>query len=145
MNTFHALRLALVSEMTAWAYSGGAEPSEVSARSIAAAIEWIEDYAKPMAERVYGDAAVPVGDRNASLLARYIVKERLTQINMRQLRLHPHKRHLRPLQEKGLLEEAIAVLEGSGWLMADPSREGSQPGQQRKDYRVNPAVLGRPA
>jgi hypothetical protein len=55
-----ALRLSLVSELTTWAFSGGSEPTEISARSVAAAIKWVEDYAKPMAQRVYGDAAVPV-------------------------------------------------------------------------------------
>ena len=138
-----ALRLSLVSELTAWAYAGGAEPGEISTRSVAAAIKWVEDYAKPMAQRVYGDAAVSVADRNAALLARYIVKHGLTDVNMRDMRLAPHKRYLKPLLEKGAMEEAFEVLTGSGWLRPNPSREGDSQGQPRKDYRVNPAVHGR--
>jgi hypothetical protein len=138
-----ALRLALVSELTAWAFNGGDEPADISARSMATAIKWIEDYAKPMAQRVYGDASVPAAERNASLLARYIRRHRMAEVNMRAMRLHPHKQHLKPLQERGAMEAAFELLAESGWLMADPSREGGGTGQQRKDYRVNPAVLGR--
>lgn len=38
-------RLALLSEFTRWAFNGGAEPSEVSNRSVAAAIDWAESWA----------------------------------------------------------------------------------------------------
>lgn len=135
-----ALRLALVSELTGWAFEGGAEPDVVSKRSVAAAITWVEDYAKPMAARVYGDAAVPEGERNAALLARYIRKARLPVINLRELRRHPHKPHLKPLQGKGALEDAIELLENAGWLRADYSRDGDAPGRPRLDYAVNPKV-----
>ena len=37
--------------------------------SLAAAIDWMEAFAKPTAQRVFGDAAVPAEDRNAALLA----------------------------------------------------------------------------
>ncbi|MEO7384908.1 MAG: DUF3987 domain-containing protein, partial [Novosphingobium sp.] len=134
------LRLALVSELTGWAFSGGAEPREVSAHSVAAAIKWVEDYGKPMAARVYGDAAVPQPERNASLFARYIRKHKLAEVNMRAMRLHPHKQHLKPLQAKGMMEEAFGLLVDAGWLMPSPSREGEAPGQTRKDFRVNPAI-----
>lgn len=136
-----ALRLALVSELTGWAFGGGAEPREVSKRSVAAAITWVEDYAKPMAARVYGDAAVPEVDRNAALLARYVRRTGLDRLNLRELRRTPHKSHLKPLQAKGALEDAIDLLENAGWVRADPHRDGDNPGQQRKDYRVNPKVL----
>jgi hypothetical protein len=137
------LRLALVAEYSLWAFTGGAEPVEVSARSISAAIRWVEDYAKPMAQRVYGDATVSEVDRNASLLARYIVRLGQDTLNMRELRQSPHKRALKPLLKSGAMEAAFAVLEDCNWLAADPSRSGNVPGQPRKDYRVNPEVLGR--
>lgn len=136
-----ALRLALVGELTGWAFNGGAEPNCVSQRSVAAAIEWVEHYAKPMAARVYGDAAVPEVDRNASLLARYVRKNRLDRLNLRELRRTPHKSHLKPLQGKNAMEDALDLLENAGWVRPDYHREGDGPGQQRKDYRVNPLVL----
>jgi hypothetical protein len=76
-------------------------------------------------------------------LARYIRKERMAEVNMRAMRLHPHKPHLKPLLEKGAMEAAFEVLVDAGWLMPTPSRDSDNPGQPRKDYRVNPAVLRR--
>jgi hypothetical protein len=136
-----ALRLALVSELTAWAFNRGEEPREVSERSIAAAITFAEDYLKPMAGRVYGDAAVPDGERNAALLARYIRRHGFSSINLREMRRTPHKSHLKPLQPKQALEDAMDLLENAGWARADFHRDGDNPGQPRKDYRINPKVL----
>lgn len=136
------LRLALVSELTGWAFGGGGEPASVSLRSLSAAIEWVENYGKQMAQRVYGDAAVSVADRNASLLARYILKTGMRTVNMRELRQHPHKTHLKPLQVKGAMDEAFEVMQDAGWLLPSFSRDGDTPGQQRKDYDVNPAAFG---
>jgi hypothetical protein len=42
---------------------------------VKAAAGWIDDFAKPMAARVYGDAGLPIAVRNAAALARYIVKD----------------------------------------------------------------------
>jgi len=80
------LRLALAAELSAWAWRGGDEPREISLATIEAAAEWIDDYAKPMAQRVYGDASLPMAERNAATLARYIVKAGLHTINRRELR-----------------------------------------------------------
>lgn len=138
------VRLALVAELTAWAFHGGPEPDEISARSVASAIDWVDTYAKPMAERVFGDAAVSQLDRNVSLLARYILKNRMERVNVRELRRPPHKSALKPLQAKGALDEAVDVLAGdAGWLLPDFSRDAPNKGQQRKDYIVNRAVFGK--
>lgn len=136
------LRLALVAELTAWAINGGAEPREVSARSLEAAAEFVDDYAKPMAERVYGDAALPVSERNAATLARYILKAGLRTINKRELRRSPHKSKLPGLREREALDAAISHLLDANWLIESPSREGGGIGRQREDYVVNPAVFG---
>lgn len=136
------VRLALLRELTGWAFGDGAEPASVSLTSLAAAINWCEEYAKPMAARVYGDAAVSEGDRNASLLARYIRRNRLDKVNMRELRRSPHKQHLKPLQAKDGIESAIAVLLDHNWLAPAFERDGANAGQPRKDFLVNPAVFG---
>ena len=138
-----ALRLALVSELSGWAFAGGAEPDAVSLRSLAAAIDWTEAFAKPTAQRVFGDAAVPVEDRNAALLAKHIVAHRMEVVNMRQMRQHPHRAELKALQKDGAMEAAFAALQLADWLRAAPNREGDTTGQPRKDFRVNPAVHGR--
>lgn len=114
------------------------EPREVSKRSVAAAITWVEDYAKPMAARVYGDAAVPEVDRNAALLARYVRRTGLDRLNLRELRRTPHKSHLKPLQAKGALEDAIDLLENAGWVRADPHRDGDKAGYHLSSDEMDP-------
>lgn len=136
------LRLALVSELIRWAWEGGQEPREVSRASIYAAAEFVDDYAKPHAERVYGDAALPLVERNAAVLARYIVKWGLRSINLRELKQSPHKSALPSLRQKAAMDDAVAHLVDANWLRPDLSREGGGPGQPRLDYLVNPAVLG---
>ncbi|GAA5049725.1 hypothetical protein GCM10023208_08140 [Erythrobacter westpacificensis] len=136
------LRLALVSELMAWAWDGDAEPREVSAESLIAAAEWVDDYAKPMSERVYGDAALPKVERNASILARYIVKRGFDRINLRTLKRAPHKTSLPGLRSSEVMNATVEYLVDAGWLMPDLSRDGETPGRQRLDYLVNPAVHG---
>jgi hypothetical protein len=135
------LRLALVAEFIAWAWNGGAEPVEVSATSLIAAAGWVDDYAKPMAERVYGDAALPEAERNAAVLAKYLRKLGEREINKRSLRRSPHKSRLPGLRETQAMDAAVELLVDAGWLLPNPSREGGGVGRERLDYLVNPAVL----
>lgn len=137
------LRLALAAEYAAWAYSGGDEPAEVSARSLVAACAWVDDYGKPMALRVYGDAALPKVERDAAVLGRYIVKLGERTINKRALVRSPHKSEHNLTGQA--LAEALDHLVGAEWLREAPSRAGDMPGRPKQDYIVNPAVLeGRP-
>ncbi len=136
------LRLALVAEYIRWAWLGGDEPREVSDDSLIAAAAFVDDYAKPMAERVYGDAALPAVERNAAVLARYICKSRMTSINKRELKQTPHKSKLPGLRDQRVMDEAIDFLVSAGWLLPAPSRDGDTSGRVRADYAVNPAVHG---
>mgnify|MGYP001281818432 CR=1 FL=1 len=136
------LRLALVAEFVRWAWAGGAEPSEISADSLIAAAEFVDDYAKPMAERVYGDAALPVVERNAAVLARYIRREGFRTINKRTLKQSPHKSRLPGLRDAQAMDAAVEHLVDAAWLNPTPSRDGGTRGRQTLDYAVNPAVHG---
>jgi putative DNA primase/helicase len=135
------LRLALVAEFMRWAWVGGAEPAEVSADALVAAAAFVDDYCKPMAERVYGDAALPVVERNASMLAKYVRKAKLRTVNKRELKRSPHKSSLPALRDPQAMDAAVDLLVDAGWLLPNPSRDGSNPGRERQDYLVNPAVL----
>jgi hypothetical protein len=54
------LRLALILELLWWSGDEGAsEPSVVSGAGVGAAAHLVDGYLKPMAERAYGDAALP--------------------------------------------------------------------------------------
>ena len=134
------LRLALTAELAGWAMTGGAEPREVSLASIEAAAEWIDSYAKPMAERVYGDAALPAAERNAAVLARYIVRKRLRAFNKRELKRSPHKSALPTLRDAKAMDAALEVLADGAWIEAAGKRDGDGPGRASGDFTVNPAV-----
>lgn len=136
------LRLALVAEYVGWALNGGREPDSISIDTIAAAAEFVDKYAKPMALRVYGDASLPVVERNAAILARYIIKNQFQRINARDLKRAPHKSQLPTMRMAQPLDEALAYLVDAGWLRESPSRNSDLPGRQRADFIVNPAIFG---
>jgi putative DNA primase/helicase len=136
------LRLALVSELARWAYEGGPEPRSISAKTVAAVAEFADDYAKPTALRVFGDAALPLVERNAATLARLILKHKLKRVNARDLKRTPFKQHLPGMREAEPLNEALAFLADADWLKPVPSRSGETPGRHSSDYAVNPAIVG---
>jgi hypothetical protein len=132
------LRLALVSEYVAWATGTGEEPRSISSRSIAAAADFVDEYAKPSALRVFGDAALPAVERNAAMLARHIQRHRLAGFNARQLR---RQSGLPGLKDAAALKAAIEHLTDCDWLREAGQREGGGHGRRSSDYVVNPAVL----
>lgn len=129
------LRLALVVEYLRWADTGGPEPETVSHLSLASALELADDYIKPMALRVYGDAALPAVERNAATLARYIVKHLPTRVNVRDIQRHWR---LPGLKVADAVKEALTLLAESDWLRPAPGRDGDSHGRQRADFLVNP-------
>ncbi len=142
------LRLALVLEHLWWAAPGRDNtgrlswkmtrfPEIIGPKAIVAAARLIDTYFKPMAERVYGDAALPQQDRSAATVAQWIVREKIRRVNARELR---RKTRLPGLKEAGPVQAALTVLEEAGWLRFDPSREGDQAGRVRQDYEVNPSL-----
>lgn len=133
------LRLALASEFAGWAYRGGPEPSSIKAETIKAVADFVESYALPMAERVYGDAALPVDERNAATLARYIKRNRLRSINTRDVQ---RTARLPGMREASDIAPAVEALVEAGWLRPDPSRKGGGVGRHKADFAVNPSIHG---
>lgn len=131
------LRLALASELARWSWEGGSEPKSISRSTLEAAADFVADYAIPMAERVYGDAALPPVERNAATLARHIKRHKLASINTRNLQ---RKDRLPGLAESADIDPAIEALVDAGWLRAEPRRSGATTGRPSRDYSVNPAV-----
>lgn len=136
------LRLALVSELARWAYEGGPEPKTISAKTVAAVAEFMDEYAKPTAMRVFGDASLPPVERNAAVLARLIQRHKLRKVNARELKRTPYKQHLPGMREAEPLNEALAFLVEADWLQPIGARAGSNPGRHSSDFAVNPAVHG---
>ena len=133
-----ALRLALVSELLVWAADGGPEPTHVGTAALTAALGFLDDYAKPTAVRVFGDAALPPVERNAAALARYIRRHKPRSVNARDIRRTSGIPNLKRAPD---VDEALQALVEADWLRLDPSRDGGTPGRSRKDYMVNPGAL----
>ena len=132
------LRLALVLELLDVAGTSAPPPGVVSQAALLRGIALWTDYFAPMAQRVYGDAALPEADRDASTLARWIAKERPSVVNARKLR---RKVRLPGLTKVYRVEAAIGVLIEAGWLTAAGGRAGGTPGRQRADFRVRPELF----
>ncbi|WP_232474043.1 DUF3987 domain-containing protein [Sphingomonas sp. MA1305] len=133
------LRLSLVAELIAWAAGDGPEPTTISPETLVAVLSFIDDYAKPSALRVFGDAALPMSERNAATLGRHILKTAAKRINLRDIRRSSGIATLKVAADVDAAAEALAE---AGWLRPAPTRLGDRPGQATKDYLVNPAVHG---
>lgn len=132
------LRLAVVLELLHWALApDGPEPTEISIEMLSVAIELVQQYFAPMAERVFGDASLPGAERNAATLAREIKRRRPSRINACDVR---RNWRLAGLRESASVDAACLELVDAGWLKHDGHRDGNSRGRTRKDFLVNPRV-----
>jgi hypothetical protein len=130
------LRLSLVLEYLWWCAKPGMNPppATISHRAFLAAATLVADYFMPMAERVYGDAAVPEADQNATTLARWIFRNRPEEVNVRHLQ---REVRLPGLRDAKAIHEACARLVEANWLF-EPARGGAFGQRGKASYRVNP-------
>ena len=135
----HLLRLALVLEHLWWCAktSIAMPPNRISKAAVLAAAGLVDDYLKPMAERVFGDAALPEGDRIAATVAGWILREKPAVLNARDLR---RKARLPGLREAEKVKLALNVLVEADWLRPVFGRAGDRTGRQREDYQINPRL-----
>jgi hypothetical protein len=131
------LRLSLVLEYLAWAAEDGiaAAPSGISRTTFLAAASLVRDYFLPMAERVYGDAATTPQERNTAVLARWIAKERPTDVHVRHLQ---REVRLPGLVNAETIHAACKALVDAGWL--EPPARGSREGRARAAYAIRPEL-----
>jgi hypothetical protein len=133
-----ALRLALVLEMLWWCGEDGASPppTRISPRAFIAAAELIGDYCMAMAERVYGDITTRTRDRNAAILARWILKRRPKEVHIRHLQ---REIRLPGLRTAGQIRDAAKLLVVTGWLCPPALNTRFGP-RTRLSYPVNPRL-----
>ena len=131
-------RLSLILQYMRWAIEGGPEPQHIDETSVGAAAHLMGEYFLPMAERVYGDAALPDDQRNAATMAKAIRKRRVSTINSRTVR---REWALPRLREASDISKAIAYLTDADVLRPTPSREGGGPGRVKEDFAVNPKFI----
>jgi hypothetical protein len=113
------LRLSLVLEYLRWAAEEGMAPAptEVTSHALQAAITLITDYLVPMAQRVYGDIALPPYDRAAQTLARWILQTKASEVHVRHLQ---RQEHLPGLATAPDIHAACQALVQAGWLTPPP-------------------------
>ena len=131
-------RIALVIELLTWAATGGSEPADVSARSMAAALTLSSDYFAPMAGRIYGDAARSPAERGAAALLKAIRARSARTVNKREVY---RDWGVPSLGSADKVQPALDVLE-DGDCLRDASATTERGGRKRGDYLVNPRVFG---
>jgi hypothetical protein len=131
------LRLSLVMEMLRWCIdpAGQPPPTEIGETALAAACDLVADYFLPMAERVYGDAAARPPSRNAATLAKWIQREKPTEVHVRTLQ---RDIRLPRLDTAEAIHEAAKILVDADWLRLPP--KGGYQERARAAYAVNPAL-----
>lgn len=134
----HVLRLATVLEFLWWSGQGSQpEPVEISARAVTTAAGLVGGYFVPMAERVFGDGAIPKAERGAMSLARYLRQHRLAEFNARTVRL----RIGGDLRLSEQMDAACRELTEAGLIRKRVSPKAT--GRPGKTFDVHPVVYGR--
>jgi hypothetical protein len=132
-----ALRLAGLRELCEWALTGNQErPLTISAASMQAAINAVDTFFAPMAQRVLGPVGGVQVSRDAAELARLIARDGELIINRRILQRNLPKR----LKVETVFKEAFKALEKGFWVRPLPREEGDL-GRPRADYEVNPRLV----
>ena len=131
------LRLALVLEYLKWSETGSPEPETIGTEATGYAAHLIDEYFKPMALRVYGDAALPEAEHHAAGVARRVIKDKLTVVNARKIR---RVWRIPGLATSTKINDALDVLIEADILRPAPSRLGDMPGRNRSDFEVNPRM-----
>ena len=135
------MRLALVLALLWWCAEEGdtTPPAVISDAAMEAATQWVADYAMPMAERTFGDAACSQADRNITTLARWVREEgqgRITEIHVRTMQ---REVRLAGLTDADAIHAACKGLADAGWVLAEQGEVGFQK-RPRAAYRINPAL-----
>jgi hypothetical protein len=135
------LRLALTLEFLWWAGAAQEpEPQSISKAAVVGAIALVQGYFLPMAERCYGDAALPEAERHAAAIGRWIQKAKPALINARDLRRSRRAEIPGLSNDADKIKAALAVLTEARWVQPvehDPKRSV----RPRGDYEVNPNVF----
>jgi putative DNA primase/helicase len=133
------LRVSHVLEHLYWCAKDGCpgSPEEISEGTLLAAAKFVAEYAMPMAERTYGDAACTTLDRNTATLARWIAKKRPlpTAIHVRDMQ---RKERLPGLTTAEAIHAACKALIEAGWL-GEPA-PGAFQQKPRAVYPVSPRL-----
>ena len=133
----HCLRLSAVLEYLWWC--GGTEdvePRAISPDAVTAASDLLNAYFLPMAERVFGDATIPVAERRGMLLAQHLRQNQLSKFNAREVRRQVGGM----LRDAADMEAACKQLVEAGLIRQRFTRAGEGKGRKALNYEVHPEV-----
>lgn len=134
-NNGRVLRIAAILQYMDWAVSDSEKPPTViSVASLQSAIDLMEDYFMPMMKRSLNTAMLSQDMRNATKIARHIVKNKLLMINRRTLQ----QEHVIGSGNIEELKNALDALMELGWIK--DAEDEKKSGRKRSDYRVNPMI-----
>ena len=91
-----------------------------------------------MALRTYGDAALPKPEKNASTLAKWILKTKPKTINTRELQ---RTIKLEGLRDSASIHTAINILIDADWIKPSGVKENKATGRKRCDFIVNEEIF----
>ncbi len=132
------VRISTVFTYLEWAISNRSlEPTEIDENAVFKAIQLIDGYFLPMARRCFGDAALPTKQRNATILAKWLLSEIRHNINLLTIFTTAGAPKIK---DKEQLQEAAYYLESHNWLKFIGGRDGDKGGRQRQDFEVNPLI-----
>jgi hypothetical protein len=144
------LRVALILRYLRWCSSSSAsplppEPTDIDLGTISDAIKLIDDYFTPMARRVFGDAAIPEAERDATTIARMIVERKIgAERNGRYIlnrRTDIQRKRINRIRKVASADLALDELREANWIRSAEVKTGGRP---RGDFEVNPAALKLP-
>jgi len=138
-----ALRLALISEHLTWAAEApmaAPPPEEISAGTLAAARDFIEDYAEPMATRALAVTSVPKEVQAAKHLISILRRAGVERFNAARVRRSEHG-PVGELRDASTMNLACETLEAACLIRDVGVRAGQTSGRKPQDFAVNPALL----
>jgi hypothetical protein len=112
-------------------------PTIITEDALLAAAAFVTNYVIPSAQRTYGDATSSGEDRNITMLARWIAKERPRAIHVRDMQRNVR---LQGLCEAKGIHAACAALIDAGWL-GRPTTDTAFQQRGTKAYPVSPRLM----
>jgi hypothetical protein len=133
------LRISQVLEFLTWAWGqkNSPEPETVCLESVRNALRIIDEWVRPNLDRVFAEASLPLAQRDAMTVGRWLLKNKSEIVNARDLRRQPG---FPGPKEPKQLDAALDVLVDAHWLKRAAPKDG--PGRTRKDFIVNSAIYG---
>jgi hypothetical protein len=131
----HALRLALTLCLLDYGFRGGAEPTEISAAFMNAAIELVKDYYFPHARAALRQIGLSEKHATARRVLRWIRANHCTEISIMDIRREALAQSLNQEQTLAVIE----TLEKGGWFRETTVETGAK-GRPARRWAVNPEL-----